>query len=66
MSEPTKQEISQVFKKLRALGPNKVSGVVPILNVICDGHVLTRVFIEYVEGVRFRGNTSTASWLKWF
>ena len=25
MSEPTKQEISQVFKRLRALGPNKVS-----------------------------------------
>ncbi|XP_065911439.1 ADP-ribosylation factor GTPase-activating protein 2-like [Dysidea avara] len=24
MSEPTKQEISQVFKKLRALGPNKL------------------------------------------
>lgn len=23
--EPTKQEISQVFKRLRAVGPNKVS-----------------------------------------
>ena len=45
MSEPTKQEISQVFKKLRALGPNKVS-------IICRytafdkemKHVYTRVY----------------------
>lgn len=26
MSEPTKAEISQVFKRLRGIGPNKVSG----------------------------------------
>lgn len=26
MSEPTKSEISQVFKRLRGIGPNKVSG----------------------------------------
>ena len=27
MAEPTKQEIVQVFKRLRAIGPNKVSNM---------------------------------------
>lgn len=45
MSEPTKQEISQVFKKLRSLGPNKVS-ILEIQRDILSNlsrHVRTRV-----------------------
>jgi len=34
MAEPTKQEIQQVFKRLKAVGPNKVSYYLTKLPVI--------------------------------
>ena len=33
MTDPTKQEIAQVFKRLRAVGPNKVCAYVPRYSV---------------------------------
>jgi hypothetical protein len=42
MADPTRQEITQVFKRLTSMGPNKVSTKIPTTVLVSTGNNLQR------------------------